>query len=94
MEAYDLLIQGQVLEAIKSAIEMSYGYYIWLLIILAIIIVIYIKSDSLLVSSVFSFVLLLAFSQFISMSLMPLIAVFMVFELALVIYKFFIKSRK
>ncbi len=93
MDPFDLLVNGNLLDAVRSVLEQNYSYYIWLVIAMVIIIATYIKSDSLLITSLVSFVLLIGITQIISISLIPLIAVFMVFFISLIVYDVFIKGR-
>ncbi len=93
-EASELLQNGSFWESIKSALETGFGTWTYVFILSAIIITIYIKSESVALSGFAGLIGLLGFAYLFNIFTQPLIFVVIVVFIALVVFDVFIKGGK
>jgi hypothetical protein len=88
----DLMIEGDYWNSIKYALETGLGVYSYIIMLIAIIIAVYIKSESLVITGFVGLVGLLGFSLLYNIFTQPLIFVVVVVFIALVVFDVFIKG--
>lgn len=84
---------GEVLESVKTAIESSMGVWGLTLIAMTIVTVVYIKTESLLLTAFVWFIVLIGLAGLYRLENIPIFVVMMVALVALVIYDTFIRDK-
>jgi len=92
--ASDLLISGNFLGSLQVALESGLGSFVYILILSACIIAIYIKTNSLPIVGFGGFLGILAFSYLFNIFTQPLIFVVVILFIALIIFDIFVKGGK
>lgn len=93
-DAYSLLIEGNLLEMTKVVLDSSlFGVYTWVLLVSMIIIVSYIKSESLEITGFISFVCLATASVVWNLQVVPILFAVLGVFITLLIFDLFIKKK-
>jgi len=90
--ASDLMIEGDFWGSVKVALETGIGVYSYIIILTAIILAVYLKSESLIITGFVGLIGLLGFSLIYNIFTQPLIFVVVIVFIALVVFDVFIKG--
>lgn len=93
MNPIDYLKEGEILQAFQTLVENSVTQWGFIVLAIAIVTAMYIKTESLSLTAFVQFIILIGLSQFMSLSIAPLVAVSAVFFVSLVMYDIFVKSK-
>lgn len=93
-EASDLMQSGDFWGSIKSAFESGLGVYGYVIVLSAVIVAIYLKTESLIISGFAGILGLLGFAYLFNIFTQPLIFVVVIVFVALVVFDVFIKGGK
>lgn len=92
MRGYNELMNLDFVGAVFTSLTSVFGVYLYMILILTIVFGLYLKTESLLISSILFVLFLAFFSVMVDIKLIPILFAIAIFILGIAIYQIFLKK--